>query len=81
MGSPHTIDVCGNCKEPIIQWNNTGSWEHVGSANYLNQAESRAYVTNAKGEGHLICASPFKKVEQDTVASRTTGNYRTAKKV
>ena len=36
MGSPHTIDVCGNCKEPIIQWNNTGAWEHLGSAN-MNQ--------------------------------------------
>lgn len=81
MGSPHTIDVCGSCKEPIIQWNNTGAWEHLGSANYLNQTESRAYVANAKSEGHLVCATPRLKIEQESVSSRTTGNYRTAKKV
>jgi len=80
MGSPNTIDVCGNCKEPIIQWNNTGNWEHLGSAN-MNQTESRAYVTNAKGEGHLVCPHPRLLIEQSTVNGRTTANYRTAKKV
>ena len=79
MGSPHTIDVCGNCKEPIIQWNNTGAWEHLGSAT-MDQAQSRAYVPNAKGEGHLVCAHPRLEVEQKTVSTRTTANYRTAKK-
>lgn len=28
MGTPHTIDQCVNCGEPVIQYNNTGSWKH-----------------------------------------------------
>lgn len=80
MGSPHTVDICGNCREPIIQWNNTGAWEHL-AAGTMDQAKSRAQVSNAKGEGHLICATPKLLVEQNTVPSRNTANYRTAKKV
>lgn len=79
MGNPHTTDICGNCREPIVQWNNTGAWEHLASAT-MDQTKSRAYVANAKSEGATVCASPKKKIEQDTVASRTTANYRTAKK-
>jgi hypothetical protein len=79
MGSPHTTDICDNCREPIIQWNNTGAWEHLGSAR-MDQTESRAYIANAKTEGHLICANPRKKVEQDNTNGRTNANYRTAKK-
>jgi hypothetical protein len=79
MGSPHTTDICGNCGETIVQWNNTGAWEHLASAR-MDQTESRAYVTNAKGEGHLICSHPRKLVEQNSVAARNTANYRTALK-
>ncbi len=28
MGTPHTIDVCKNCGEPVIWYNNTGAWKH-----------------------------------------------------
>lgn len=80
MGTPNTTDICDNCHEPIIQWNNIGNWEHLGSAD-ANQAKSRAYVANAStGEAATICASPKKRHEQVTVSGRTTANYRTAKK-
>lgn len=80
MGTPHTVDVCANCREPIIQWDNTGAWEHLGSAD-ANKDKSRAYLTGAKsGNPATICNSPKKKIEQDTVAGRTNANYRTAKK-
>lgn len=80
MGSPHTIDVCGNCRNPIIQWNNTGPWEHL-AAGTMDQAKSRAYVNNAKHEGATICANPRLLVEQNSNPTRNTANYRTAKKV
>lgn len=28
MGTPHTVDVCKNCGEPVIHYNNTGAWKH-----------------------------------------------------
>lgn len=28
MGTPNTVDVCANCGEPVIQYNNTGAWKH-----------------------------------------------------
>lgn len=28
MGTPHTIDICVNCGEPVIWYNNTGAWKH-----------------------------------------------------
>lgn len=80
MGQPHSVDICGNCRNPIIQWNNTGAWEHLASAN-MDQAQSRAYVNNAKHEGATVCANPRLLIEQQTVSGRTTANYRTAKKV
>lgn len=81
MGTPHTTDICGNCRNPIIQWNNTGAWEHLGSAN-MDQAHSRANLTGAKNlNDATVCNSPKLLVEQQTVSGRTTANYRTAKKV
>lgn len=85
MGTPHTIDICGNCHEPVIQWNNTGAWEHLNSAN-MDQAQSRSYASGAKSlavgtpGAATTCVNPKLKIEQDSVASRTTANYRTAKK-
>lgn len=80
MGNPHSIDVCDNCREPIIQWNNTGNWEHLGSG-VLDQTISRAHVNGAKsGIPATICSSPKKLIEQNSVASRNDANYRTAKK-
>lgn len=80
MGTPHTVDVCANCREPIVQWDNTGAWEHLGSAT-MDKDKSRAQRTGSKnGIAATICNSPKKKIEQDTVAGRTDANYRTAKK-
>jgi hypothetical protein len=82
MGSPHTIDVCKNCGEPVVQWNNTGSWEHLGSAR-MDQAESRAFRTGSKSHNQsnaTLCNSPRLVVEQNSVAGRTNANYRTATK-
>lgn len=28
MGTPNTVDICTNCGEPVIQYNNTGAWKH-----------------------------------------------------
>lgn len=28
MGTPNTHDVCANCGEVVIQYNNTGAWQH-----------------------------------------------------
>ena len=68
MGTPDTIDVCKNCGDPVIQVNNTGAWKHV--------------VSHLKGTGipDTECVNPRLKVEQDSVATRTTANYRTATK-
>lgn len=81
MAANHTIDVCKNCGEPVIQWNNTGSWEHLGSAT-LDQAMSRAYQTGSKSvnlSNATICHTPRLVVEQNSVAGRTV-SYRTALK-
>lgn len=77
MGATHTIDVCKNCGDPVIQWNNTGAYEHLGSAT-MDQALSRKYhggATNA-----TICNNPRLLVEQNSVSTRTAANYRTATK-
>lgn len=83
MGSPHTTDICGNCHEPVIQWNNTGAWEHLNSAT-MDQAQSRAYASGAKSlsgnANATLCVNPQLATEQASVAGRTAGNYRTAKK-
>lgn len=82
MGNPHTTDVCKNCKEPIVQWNNTGAWEHLGSAT-MDQALSRAYKTGAQSfnqSNATICNNPRLLVEQASVSGRTNANYRTATK-
>lgn len=82
MGTPHTIDICGNCHEPVIQWNNTGAWEHLNSAT-MDQAQSRAYVSGAKSftqTNGTVCPNPKLLIEQNSSPSRTTANYRTAKK-
>ena len=82
MGSPHTIDVCKNCGESVIQWNNTGAWEHLGSADF-DQAKSRAYQSGAKSvnlSNGTLCHAPRLAVEKSSVASRTDANYRTATK-
>lgn len=80
MGTPNTIDVCKNCGNPVIRWNNAGAWEHLGSAN-PDQAQSRAYITGSKSHNQsnaTLCNNPRLKVEQESVAGRTAGNYRTA---
>ena len=82
MGSPHTIDVCKNCGEPVIQWNNTGSWEHLGSAR-MDQTESRAYHSGSKSvnlSNATLCATPRLAVEKSSIAGKTDANYRTATK-
>ena len=81
MGVPHTIDVCARCGEPVIQWNNTGSWEHLASAR-MDQAESRAYVSGAKSnpEAATICVAPRLAVEKNSIAGKTDANHRTATK-
>lgn len=85
MGSPNTIDVCKNCKEPIIQWNNTGAWEHLNSAD-ADQTKSRAYASGAKSlnvgtpPAATICVNPRLATETASVAGRTNANYRTATK-
>jgi hypothetical protein len=82
MGSPNTIDVCKNCGNPVIQWNNTGAWEHLNSAT-MDQAQSRAYQNGAKSvnlANATLCGTPRLVVEQNSVAGRTNANYRTATK-
>lgn len=82
MGSPHTTDQCKNCGNPIVQWNNTGPWEHLSSA-ILDQAQSRAYQSGAKSTNlanGTLCANPRLVVEQKSVAGRTDANYRTAQR-
>jgi hypothetical protein len=80
MGTPHTINVCKNCGEPVIQWNNTGPWEHLGSGT-MDQAQSRTFVTGSKSHNQVngsICNSPRLAAEKNSVAGRTDANYRTA---
>lgn len=82
MGSPHTIDVCKNCGDPVIQWNNTGNWEHLGSAT-MDQAQSRAYQSGSSSNNYAnatICHHPRLAVEQNSVSTRNTANYRTVTK-
>lgn len=80
MGSPHTTDICGYCGEPIIQWNNTGNWEHLGSAE-MDQTKSRAYLPNAKtADGPTLCSQPKRVQEVASVSGKTNANHRTAKK-
>ena len=80
MGSPHSTDICANCREPIVQWNNTGAWEHLSSAR-MDQAESRAYHTGGKSSNlsnATICNNPRLLVEKNSIAGKTDANYRTA---
>ena len=80
MGTPNTINICKNCGEPIIQWNNTGAWEHLSSARQ-DQAESRAYHTGGKSSNLVnatLCNNPRLLVEKNSTSGRTDANYRTA---
>jgi hypothetical protein len=82
MGATHTIDVCKNCGEPVIQWNNTGNWEHLNSAR-LDQNESRTYHSGAGSinlSNATICNNPRLAVEKNSIAGKTDANYRTATK-
>ena len=82
MGSPHTIDICANCREPIIQWNNTGAWEHLASAT-MDQARSRAQQPGAKSRNlsnATICHSAERAKEVTNKSGKNDGNYRTATK-
>ncbi len=82
MGSPHTIDICKFCHNPVIQWNNTGSWEHLASAN-MDQAQSRAYQTGGKStnlSNATLCNSPQIATVIANTAGKTNGNSRTATK-
>lgn len=40
MGTPHTVDICKNCGEPIIQYNNTGAWKHYPEPHPSNGAST-----------------------------------------
>ena len=83
MGTPHTINQCKNCGEPVIQWNNTGAWEHLNSAT-VDQNLSRAYASGAKSlnagtpPAATICVNPRLATETASVSGRTNANYRTA---
>ena len=68
MGNPDTHDVCKNCGDPVKQINNTGPYVHIPS--------------HVKGTGipDTECVTPRLRVEQASVAGRTTANYRTATK-
>lgn len=82
MGSPHSTDICANCRNPIVQWNNTGAWEHLNSAT-MDQAKSRAYQTGSKSvdlSNGTVCNSPHRAVEQASKQGKTVANYRTAAK-
>jgi hypothetical protein len=80
MGSPNTVTICANCRTPIIQWNNTGAWEHLNAAT-ADQAKSRAYHTGGSSSNlsnATICNSPRLAVEQQSKSGKTVANYRTA---
>lgn len=82
MATNHTIDVCKNCGEPVIQWNNTGNWEHLGSGQ-LDQNMSRAYQSGNKSvnlSNATLCHTPRLSIEKASVPTRTDANYRTATK-
>lgn len=68
MGTPDTFDICKNCGEPVKWVNNTGAWVHA--------------VSHLKGTGipDTDCVHPRLTVEQNSVAGRTTANYRQAAK-
>ena len=68
MGVPNTIDVCKNCGDPVIQYNNTGAWQHL--------------VSHVKGTGipDTECVTPRLAVEQKSIAGKTVANYKTATK-
>lgn len=79
MGQPHTTNICKNCGNPIVQWNNTGAWEHLNSG-VLDQTQSRAYQSGAKStnlNNATLCSNPRLVVEQQSVSGRTN-TYRTA---
>lgn len=65
MGTPNTVDVCANCGEPVIQYNNTGSWKHYPE-----------HPLNSPGTD---CISPTVKAVDRVTASLAT-NKKTAVK-
>jgi hypothetical protein len=82
MAGNHTIDVCKYCGDPVIQWNNTGAYEHLNSAR-LDQAESRAYHSGAQSinlANATLCNSPRLAVEKSSTSGKTDANSRTATK-
>jgi hypothetical protein len=63
MGTPHTIDICKNCGEPVIQYNNTGAWKHY----------PEPHPTNGNATD---CFSPYIKAKDKTVG--LASNLKTA---
>ena len=82
MGSPHTVDICANCREPIVQWNNTGAWEHLSSAT-MDQTKSRVQQRGSKSRNlnnGVLCHSAEKAKEVLNKSGKTDANWRTATK-
>lgn len=82
MAANHTIDICKNCGDPVIQWNNTGSYEHLGSGT-LDQVQSRAFQTGAKSlnlANATLCHAPRLVTERNSISGRNDANTRTATK-
>jgi hypothetical protein len=63
VGTPHTIDICKNCGEPVIQYNNTGAWKHY----------PEPHPTNGNATD---CFSPYIKAKDKAVGLAT--NLKTA---
>lgn len=80
MGTPHTIDICKNCGEKVIQWNNTGSWEHLGGAT-LDQTHSRNMRTGTKnGIAATACILPHVLAADKVTATLPTTSKTAVRK-
>lgn len=60
MGVPNTVDICTNCGEPVIQYNNTGAWKHYPE-HPLNSDPTLCIAQHVKAQDRVTTTLPTAK--------------------